>query len=108
VRLTENAERRYEPLDRFPGIEREINFVMDTRTNTGDVARTIMEAHPLVREALVTDIYEDESRIGAGKKSVTFGILVRDREKTITDTEALDIQNAVIMSVSSETISLRS
>jgi phenylalanyl-tRNA synthetase beta chain len=108
VRLRAGTGYRYSPLDRFPGIERELNFVMDARESAGNIANRLAGAHPLVRHVHVTDVYEDAERLGADKKSVTFNVLIRDREKTVTDAEAMEIQTLLVSSVSSDRIALRS
>jgi phenylalanyl-tRNA synthetase beta subunit len=69
---------------------------MDTHTPTAEVARIIDAVHPWIGDVRVDSIYEDSGKIGEGKKSVNFSFLLSNHDATISDIEALTVQNQII------------
>ncbi|MCB9806706.1 hypothetical protein H6768_02235 [Candidatus Peribacteria bacterium] len=55
----------------------------------------------------ISEIYRDEKHIGADKKSAVISFLIRNPEKTITDEEALNIQELVVRQLDSAGYKLR-
>lgn len=92
----EFGEPAFAEISKFPGVERELNFVMDERDSAGKAAEIIASASPLVSNVSVIDVYRDAVKVGEGKRSVTFSFRVEDPEKTITDTEAFAILSSAI------------
>lgn len=90
------GEPSFVEISKFPGVERELNFVMDDRDSAGDAAKTIASVSPMIADVRVIDVYRDAVRLGEQKRSVTFSFRIENLEKTITDSEALDIQNSAI------------
>ena len=71
------------------------------------VIAKIAGVSPLLSSFSVVDEFRDAIKIGAGKKSVTFSFLMQDLTKTITDEEALVIQENIIVKLEGEGIELR-
>lgn len=92
--------------NKYPSVMRELNFVLQKNMSTGDVARKIAATDNRIHSLSVVDVYEHE-KIGTGNKSVTFSFVIEDRTKTITDDEALAVQQAVIANLEKELIMLR-
>lgn len=103
----ENSEQRFQPISRFQTIPRELNFVMDTHTPTGDVARTLDALHPWITDVTVDSIFEDVEKVGAGKKSVNFAFTLTSHESTISDDDALSVQNLIILEMEKKGYLLR-
>ncbi|MDD2487687.1 MAG: phenylalanine--tRNA ligase subunit beta [Candidatus Gracilibacteria bacterium] len=97
----------FSEISRFPGINRELNFVMEEKTPVGDVIGNIGDVDLLIRNVTVLDIYRNIEKIGTDMKSVTFNILIQDFTKTITDDIALDIQNKIIARLKKYGVELR-
>ena len=100
-------ETRVSPISRFQSIPRELSFVMDELVHTGPVALDIESHHPWISDVYVGSIYRDEVKLGANKKSVNFVFTLCSHEHTITDEEALTIQNAIIETMQSKGCELR-
>lgn len=98
---------RYTPLAKFPGIDREINLVMDSQTPAGNICEQIASVHTYITAVGVKEVYEDKVKIGDGKKSVLFQYELRNPQATMTDEEALAIQEAIITKMASQGILLR-
>ncbi|EKD29864.1 MAG: hypothetical protein ACD_78C00236G0002 [uncultured bacterium (gcode 4)] len=71
------------------------------------VIAKISSVSPMLSSFSVVDIFRDATKIGADKKSVTFSFLIQDLTKTITDEEALVIQEKIIKKLEGEGVSLR-
>ncbi|MDD3120502.1 MAG: phenylalanine--tRNA ligase subunit beta, partial [Candidatus Gracilibacteria bacterium] len=100
-------EGLFKEFSRFPGIPRELNFVFDKKRSIGEVIKLIENQSDLIQSIDVIDIYEDENKIGINKKSITFSLFLQDLEKTITDKDALKVQEKIIANLEKEGIILR-
>lgn len=88
-------------LSPFPAVDRDINLVVAENTRWGDLARTIETAAGTHLEQLVyRDTYRDPERLGAGKKSFLFSLILRRREGTLTSAEADQARDAVVAACS--------
>ena len=92
----EDKEIRVQPISKFQAIPRELNFVMDETVHTGPIATNIEAFHPWIHNVTVESIYRDEAKLWANKKSVNFIFTLQSLEHTISDNEALTIQNNLI------------
>lgn len=97
---------KYVEPNKYPGISRELNFLLDRTASTGDVAKLIAAVDRRIHSLSIADIYEHD-KIGKDKKSVTFAFVVEDTTKTITDEDAQSLQNAIIESLEKQSIYLR-
>jgi len=109
VKILEIMQRHttvYSPLPVFPSIPREIAFVMDSRESIWNVINLIKNTSDIIKYIEVLSIFEDEEKLWANKKSVAFKLILQDN-KTLTDADALDIQEKVIAKLDKENIKLR-
>ncbi len=58
-----DRDTRFQNISRYQTIARELNFVMDTHTPTGDIARIIDAVHPWITEVHVDSVFTDETKI---------------------------------------------
>lgn len=100
-------ELEFTELPKFPWINRELNFVMNEREIVWDIVSNIYNLSYLIRDIKIIDIYRSAEKIWSNKKSVTFSIFIQDYEKTITDEEALVIQNRIIKELEKSWIEIR-
>jgi phenylalanyl-tRNA synthetase beta chain len=103
-----DKDTRFSPISKYQTIPRELNFVMEKNTPTGDVARHLSSFHPWISNVVVDSIYEDEAKVGAGKKSVNFAFTLVSHDATISDEEALRVQGLMIEEMGKKGYSLRS
>ncbi len=75
---------RYEPMPRYPSVERDLSFVIDRSVTFGSVRSGILSLGipELVRLDLI-DVYEGE-KIPSGKTGMTLRFSFQDRERTLT------------------------
>lgn len=81
---------------------------MDESIHTGPIAQDIESFHPWISGVYVGSIYRDETKLGTNKKSVNFVFSLCSHEHTITDIEALDIQNNIIETMKEKGCHIRS
>jgi phenylalanyl-tRNA synthetase beta chain len=80
------TEKNYKPLPKFPASTRDISLVCDKSLPSGDIQKTIQEAVGKTLETVTLfDIFTDESKLGEGKKSLSYSIVMRSAEGTLTD-----------------------
>ncbi len=101
-------ETRVSPISKFQSIPRELSFVMDESAQTGKIAQDIETFHPWISTVHVGSIYRDENKLWVGKKSVNFVFSLTSHEDTISDNEALIIQNGIIETMSLKGCHIRS
>jgi phenylalanyl-tRNA synthetase beta chain len=92
----------YEPLPKFPAVERDIAVVCDRSIPVAELEECIRRSGKgLVREIKLFDIYTGKP-IPEDKKSVAFNLKLRHDERTLTDVEADEDVKAVLAALESE------
>lgn len=94
--LFADREKLFRKISPYQSIPRELNFILEERTETGVIAEEISTVHPWIGEVTVNSIYRDEEKIGKDKKSVNFSFSLQWMDATLSDDEALTIQNNII------------
>ncbi len=97
--LSALPDPKYQTLPKYPAVERDFCLVMDREVESGLVAKTIGSASDLVESVDPFDVYQGE-KLGADKKSVTFSVLLRAKDRTLTDKEAEKAADAILTAVS--------
>jgi phenylalanyl-tRNA synthetase beta chain len=90
--------KRYEPLPRHPAVERDVALIVDQDVAAGDLLDCIrMNAGPFFESAALFDVYTGE-KIGEGKKSLAYTIVLRAKDRTLMDEEANAARDAIVES----------
>ncbi|MFZ2256367.1 MAG: hypothetical protein WAW59_07245 [Patescibacteria group bacterium] len=105
--LAKDRENVFRPISRYQRIDRELNFVMSETTRTGDIATLLSSVHPWITGVVVDSVYRDESKIGKDKKSINYSFSLQSDESTISDDEAMNIQNMIIDTMKEKGVELR-
>jgi phenylalanyl-tRNA synthetase beta chain len=83
-----SEERAYKPLPKFPAILRDVSALFTTEVRVSHVLSLIDTSDiKYVEDVDLMDYFEDEKALGAGKRSMTFRLVFRSGEKTLTDAE---------------------
>lgn len=78
----------YTSLPKFPAVERDFSFVCEEELNAGDIEDVMLRAGGKTVESVkLFDVYRGH-QIGDGKKSVSFAVMLRAADRTMTDEEA--------------------
>jgi phenylalanyl-tRNA synthetase beta chain len=84
-------------LSSLPAVDRDINLVVPETVRWAEIARTIQSAAgPDLERLEYRDTYRDAERLGAGKKSFLFTLILRRRDATLTSAEADSVRDAVV------------
>lgn len=87
------------PPSEFPAVQRDVNLVVDSTVAWGDLARAILAAPAasgVLEDARPVQVWEDEVRLGAGRKSVVVGLRLRSRTGTISGEDAKRIVDGIV------------
>jgi phenylalanyl-tRNA synthetase beta chain len=84
-------------LSPYPAVSRDLNLVLDEAVSWGDVSRTVRASAGAELESVTyLDTYRDPDRLGRGKKSLLFSIVLRGRDGTLTSAAADTVRDAVL------------
>lgn len=92
------SEISYTPIPKHPAIERDFSFVCDESVEAGSVVAVIKSASRLVESAQLFDIYRGP-QIGENKKSMSYAVMLRAADRTLTDAEADEVAQAILSSL---------
>ncbi|MCY7330977.1 MAG: phenylalanine--tRNA ligase subunit beta, partial [Saprospiraceae bacterium] len=83
-----NHKIAFTELNRFPTVRRDLALVLNRAVSFGDIRQLAGKtAKKILKETTLFDVYEDESKLGAGKKSYAVSFLFEDPDKTLQDKE---------------------
>jgi phenylalanyl-tRNA synthetase beta subunit len=88
--------RRYEPLPRFPSVERDFSLLLSDGTAFSDVVKTIRSLHILeVASIDAGDLFSGKN-VPAGKYSLLVRVTFQSRGATLTDRQVSDFSAKII------------
>jgi len=88
--------RRYEPLPRFPAVERDFSLLLADGTKFSDVTKLIQSLGIAeIRSIEATDLFRGKN-VPAGKYSLLVRVTFQSREATLTDAQISDFSGKII------------
>ena len=88
--------RRYEPLPRFPAVERDFSLLLADGTKFSDVTKTIQSLGIKELSAIeATDLFRGKN-VPAGKHSLLVRVTFQSREATLTEAQIADFSGKLI------------
>jgi phenylalanyl-tRNA synthetase beta chain len=79
----------FEDLPKFPEVQRDIAVLIDKDVTFNDIEKIIASVKSrLIKEVYLFDVYENEDKLGKGKKSYAIRFILQDKNKTLKDEEA--------------------
>lgn len=93
----------YTPLPKYPGIERDVAFIVDESLPASTIMSEI-KAYPteLIEDVALFDFYKGKN-ISEGKKSLAFTVRYRAKERTLTDSEIEELHAGLVSYVTTKT-----
>jgi len=77
---------QFAELGKFPTVRRDLALVIDQSVAFGDIRQLAAKtAKKMLKEVNLFDVFEDENKLGAGKKSYAVSFVFEDLEKTLQD-----------------------
>src|SRR6266568_400283 len=93
---TAKAARRYEPLPRFPAVERDFSLLLAEGTRFSDVTKTIQSLRiGEIASTEATDLFRGKN-IPAGKYSLLVRVTFQSRDATLTEAQISDYSGKII------------
>lgn len=87
----------YTEPSRFPSVRRDLALLIDNSVRYTDLEAAARKAEKqLLREVNLFDVFEDEQKLGKGKKSYALGFLFQHPERTLQDAEVDAIMEKLI------------
>lgn len=104
--LERNARpaRDYVDVPQFPAVARDAAFVVDESVTNEKLMQCMASAGgKLLEEVQLFDVYRNEERIGAGKKSMAYSLTYRAADRTLTSEEVDKAHDRLVKKVSNAT-----
>lgn len=95
------SKLKYKSAFKYPSVQKDMAFIIDKKIDVSEVIKVIKKAaNKTLQEVSVFDVYEGEN-VQPDKKSVAFNLVFNGVDRTLTDSEVMDVFNKVINKVSS-------
>lgn len=78
-------------------VKRDFAFVLDAGILAQTLVKAIEKANPMIEVVEVFDCYQG-SNVDAGKKSLAIAVMLQPNDKTLSESELLEIHNSIIAS----------
>lgn len=79
---------QFEDLNKFPSVRRDLALVLDKSVTFGDIRiLSLKTIKKTLKQVNLFDVFEDENKLGVGKKSYAVSFIFEDFEKTLQDKE---------------------
>lgn len=96
--------RDYVDVPQFPAVARDAAFVVDESVTNEKLMQCMTSAGGKLLEGVqLFDVYRDEERIGAGKKSMAYSLTYRAADRTLTSEEVDKAHDRLVKKVSNAT-----
>jgi phenylalanyl-tRNA synthetase beta chain len=103
LKALKNAKVGYEEISKYPSVRRDLALVLDTSVKFGDIALMAQKtAKKLLKDVNLFDVFEDETKLGAGKKSYAVSFIFEDKEKTLNDKDIEKVMDELIKTYESK------
>ena len=94
--------RRYQPVPRFPSVERDFSVALSDRTHFSDVVKAISSLNiPEIASIEAADLFRGKN-IPAGKYSLLVKIALQPRSATLTDAQISEISARIVSALEKE------
>ena len=101
VKWRTDRMRSYRLISRYPGVVRDLAFLVDESVPAGRLERIIRE-FPAIAESALVDIYAGE-QVPQGRKSLAFTVVWQSPTRTLTDAEVDVAQQQLLDALARET-----
>ena len=94
----------YVDVPTFPAVSMDVAFVVDEGVAHEKLVQCMTSAGgKLLEDVRLFDVYRDEARVGAGKKSMAYALTYRAADRTLTSEEVDKAHERLVKKVSSAT-----
>jgi len=87
----------FSELSKYPTVRRDLTLILDKNINFADVNKVIHSAgKPILKDTNLFDIFEDENKVGTGKKSYSVSLTFGDDNKTLKDKDVEKVMSKIM------------
>ncbi len=99
VLLHKSSDVKYQELNKYPKIEKDVAFVVDKNIPAADILKEIKKSGgKLLTDIKIFDIYTGD-KISSDKKSLAYNLTFEDNTRTLTEDEVMTLFNKIILNV---------
>jgi len=91
-------EKRFKPLPKFPCVRRDLSILIEENIPAEEIRKHVLKETLFVEEVEFFDVYKGP-HIPEGFKSISFSLIFRHPERTLTDEEVNLLQDKIIKSL---------
>ncbi len=93
------ATAKYEPLPRFPAVQRDLAIVVGGEVTAGEVEAAIRALRlPLLTRLTLFDVYTG-GQVGAGRRSLAWSLTFQAPDRTLTDAEVNRLHERIVAEI---------
>ena len=86
---------KFTSIPRYPYTKRDLSLIVDSSISVGRIVREIKQTgNDLIEDVRIFDVYSEGELAKSGEKSVSVSLIIRSKEKTLTDDEANLVQSS--------------
>jgi phenylalanyl-tRNA synthetase beta chain len=90
------ATPRYQPLPRFPAVQRDLALVVSSEVTAGEIEAAIRAMHlPLLTRIALFDVYTGD-QVGSGRRSLAWSLTFQAADRTLRDTEVNELHATIV------------
>ena len=99
-------ERKYKPLPKYPSTSRDLSLVCDDEVTSDEIIDIIRKNAKHLESVSIFDMYKGE-QVPAGMKSLSYKLILRKKDATLTDDEADAVVAKVLKALENIGVTLR-
>ena len=96
------VNKKYQPIPKFPALERDIAIVVDENVEVGTIEKIIeKKSNKMLEELKLFDVYRSD-KLGNNKKSVAYNLKFRIKDRTLKDEEVNTVMKNILEQLEKE------
>ena len=96
------VNKKYQPIPKFPALERDIAIVVDENVEVGTIEKIIeKKSNKMLEELKLFDVYRSD-KLGNNKKSVAYNLKFRIKDRTLKDEEVNNVMKNILEQLEKE------
>lgn len=97
LNISQNTTKTFSPIPKYPFLRRDLSLIVDTQITSAEIINKVYSVDSdLIENVDIFDVYSDNQLSSEGKKSVSISIILRSKDKTLTDDEANIVQSKTL------------
>lgn len=86
----------FQEIPKFPDMDFDISVIVDDETTHQEIKQALSQSNKLIINVELFDIFQDDDKVGKGKKACAYRMTIRSLERTLTDEDLAKAQKDTI------------